>query len=82
MLGVPFQLSSKLLLHGRFAALRYFPDVKLFLPQGAYTDAHTFAHLSGYHVVQVKEPAHHGAFSGANTYGAINSCFGLFCSLN
>lgn len=39
---------------------RYFPDIRLFLPQGAYTDSHTFAHLSGYHVVKVKEPAHHG----------------------
>lgn len=30
------------------------------MPQGAYSEAHTFAHLAGYHVVQVEEPAPRG----------------------
>ena len=44
-----------------FDSSRHFADLKLFMPQGIYTEAHTFAHLSGYHVVKVKEPAPRGA---------------------
>ncbi|CAM9876752.1 unnamed protein product, partial [Discosporangium mesarthrocarpum] len=50
---------------------RYFPNITLYLPKGAYTPGHTFAHLSGYLISKVSEtPAQGGepaAGGGAST---------------
>lgn len=48
------------LFYSLFVSPRHFPDWRLFMPHGTYSDAHTFAHLSGYHIIEVQEPAPHG----------------------